>query len=107
MAKIAVGYRPEMIYLAVCCGGTMISHVNDAGFWIVNQYFGMTVAQSLKTWSTAKFIVAIFGMGIIMVGSGGDRMTKRRDFHFYDGSRCGPGRARTDARVRAVRVPTS
>jgi gluconate transporter len=67
MAKVATGYRPEMIYLAVCCGGTMISHVNDAGFWMVNQYFGMTVSQSLRTWSTAKFTVAILGFGIIMV----------------------------------------
>jgi H+/gluconate symporter-like permease len=41
--------------------------VNDAGFWIVNQYFGMTVPQSLKTWSTAKLIVAIFGIGIVML----------------------------------------
>jgi len=67
MAKVATGYRPEMVYLAVCCGGTMISHVNDAGFWIVNQYFGMTVAQSLKTWTTAKFMVAILGIGIILL----------------------------------------
>ena len=62
MAKVATGYRPEMLYLAVCCGGTMISHVNDAGFWIVNQYFGMTVAQSLRTWSTMKLGVAILGI---------------------------------------------
>ena len=41
-------------------------HEVDAGFWIVNQYFGMTVTQSLKTWSTAKFLVAILGMGIIL-----------------------------------------
>jgi gluconate transporter len=67
MAKAAPGYSPDMLYLAVCCGGTMISHVNDAGFWIVNQYFGMTVDQSLKTWSTAKFMVAILGIGIILV----------------------------------------
>jgi gluconate transporter len=67
MAKVATGYRPEMIYLAVCCGGTMISYVNDAGFWIVNQYFGMTVAQSLKTWTTAKFLVAILGIGLILL----------------------------------------
>jgi H+/gluconate symporter-like permease len=67
MAKVAGGYRPEMVYLAVCCGGTMISHVNDAGFWMVNQYFGMTVPQTLKTWSTAKFIVAFIGIAIIML----------------------------------------
>ena len=45
----------------------MISHVNDAGFWMVNQYFGMTVPQTLKTWSTAKFLVAIFGIGVILL----------------------------------------
>jgi H+/gluconate symporter-like permease len=45
----------------------MISHVNDAGFWMVNQYFGMTVPQTLKTWSTAKLIVAWLGIGIIML----------------------------------------
>jgi gluconate transporter len=67
MMKVATGYRPEMVYLAVCCGGTMISYVNDAGFWIVNQYFGMTVTQSLKTWSTAKFGVAILGISIILL----------------------------------------
>ncbi|HEY3837559.1 MAG TPA: gluconate:H+ symporter [Bryobacteraceae bacterium] len=67
MAKVATGYRPEMIYLAVCCGGTMISHVNDAGFWIVNQYFGMTVGQSLRTWSTMKLGVAILGICIILI----------------------------------------
>jgi GntP family gluconate:H+ symporter/Gnt-I system low-affinity gluconate transporter len=67
MAKAAGGYRPEMLYLAVCCGGTMISHVNDAGFWLVNQYLGLTVPQTLKTWSTAKFIVAWLGMGILLV----------------------------------------
>jgi H+/gluconate symporter-like permease len=67
MAKVAGGYSPEMLYLAVCCGGTMISHVNDAGFWMVNQYLGMTVPQTLKTWSTAKLITALMGMGIILV----------------------------------------
>ncbi len=67
MAKVATGYRPEMVYLAVCCGGTMISHVNDAGFWMINQYFGMTVPQTLRTWSTAKFLVAIMGISIILV----------------------------------------
>ena len=36
------GYSPDMIILALCCGGTSFSHVNDSGFWVVNQYFGMT-----------------------------------------------------------------
>jgi gluconate:H+ symporter, GntP family len=40
------GYRPEMLVLAICCGGTLISQVNDAGFWLVKEYMGMTVAPS-------------------------------------------------------------
>ncbi len=67
MVKSMAGYRPEFIYLAVCCGGTSISHVNDAGFWIVNQYFGITVPQTLKSWSAMKLIVSLFGIGMVLI----------------------------------------
>ncbi len=60
------GYRPEMIVLSVCCGGTIFSHVNDAGFWIVNQYFGMTVPQTLASWSVMKVIVSVLGFAIVL-----------------------------------------
>jgi H+/gluconate symporter-like permease len=56
-----------MIYLAVCCGGSGISHVNDAGFWLVNQYFGMTVPQTLKSWTTMKILTCILGFLILLV----------------------------------------
>jgi H+/gluconate symporter-like permease len=61
------GYRPEMIVLAVCCGGTVLSHVNDAGFWLVNQYFGMTVPQTLKSWSAMKVLISLAGFGVVLL----------------------------------------
>src|SRR6266851_5102770 len=67
LVKSIPGYRPEMIVLAVCCGGTVLSHVNDAGFWLVNQYFGMTVPQTLQSWSAMKVLVSIFGFGIVLL----------------------------------------
>jgi len=67
LVKGIPGYRPEMIYLAVCCGGTLLSHVNDAGFWLVNQYFGMTVPQTLKTWTVMKIVTSVVGIVILMV----------------------------------------
>ncbi|MCU1259930.1 MAG: gluconate transporter [Bryobacterales bacterium] len=67
LVKSVVGYRPEMIYLAVCCGGGMLSHVNDAGFWIVNQYFGMTVPQTLKSWTVMKIVSTFFGFGLVLL----------------------------------------
>ena len=60
------GYRPEIIVLAVCCGGTILSHVNDAGFWLVNEYFGMAVQQTLKSWTVMKVITSVVGFGLVM-----------------------------------------
>jgi H+/gluconate symporter-like permease len=60
------GYSPEMLVLSVCCGGTILSHVNDAGFWIVNQYLGMTVPQTLKSWSVMKVIISFVGFALVL-----------------------------------------
>jgi gluconate transporter len=61
------GYSPDLIVLALCCGGTAFSHVSDAGFWLVNQYFGMTVPQTLKSWTTMKIISSFVGITIVMI----------------------------------------
>ena len=60
------GYTPEIIVLALCAGGTVLSHVNDAGFWIVNEYCGMTVPQTLRSWTTMKVITSIVGISCIL-----------------------------------------
>jgi len=60
------GYSPNIIMLALCCGGSGFSHVSDSGFWLVNQYFGMTVAQTLKTWTVMKIIASVMGLGIVL-----------------------------------------
>jgi gluconate transporter len=67
LVKHVTGYRPEMIVLAICCGGSMISHVNDAGFWIVNEYFGMAVPQTLKSWTVMKVICSLVGFALVLV----------------------------------------
>jgi len=66
LVKGIPGYTPEMIVLALCAGGTVLSHVNDAGFWIVNEYFGMTVPQTLRSWTTMKVITSIVGISCIL-----------------------------------------
>ena len=60
------GYSPNLIMLALCCGGSGFSHVSDSGFWLVNQYFGMTVAQTLKSWTAMKVIESVVGLGIVL-----------------------------------------
>ncbi|MGA2269560.1 MAG: gluconate:H+ symporter [Bryobacteraceae bacterium] len=64
--KSIPGYSTDLVVLALCCGGTSVSHVNDAGFWLVSQYFGLTVPQTLKSWTASKVISAIVGLGIVL-----------------------------------------
>ncbi len=59
------GYSPEILVLALCCGGTAFSHVNDSGFWMVNQYFGMTVPQTLKSWTAMKVVSSLVGLAVV------------------------------------------
>ena len=66
VVKHIPGYSPEMIVLAVCCGGTILSHVNDAGFWLVNEYFGMAVQQTLKSWTVMKVITSLCGLAMVL-----------------------------------------
>jgi gluconate transporter len=67
MLKQFGGVSPELLVMAVCCGGTSISHVNDAGFWIVKEYLGMTVTETLRSWTVMKIISAVLGMAIVLL----------------------------------------
>jgi gluconate transporter len=66
LVKGIPGYAPEMIVMALSAGGTILSHVNDAGFWLVNEYFGMTVPQTLQSWTVMKVITSIVGLACIL-----------------------------------------
>jgi H+/gluconate symporter-like permease len=68
LVKQLHGYHPEMLVLAVCCGGTMISHVNDAGFWLVKEYLGMTVAETLRSWTVMKIGMGVLGIALLLIG---------------------------------------
>ncbi|MEU4240184.1 gluconate:H+ symporter [Actinoplanes sp. NPDC026619] len=56
--------KPEvsLLALAIGCGSLFFSHVNDAGFWLVKEYFGMTVGQTIKTWSVMETIISVVGV---------------------------------------------
>ena len=66
IVKGTPGYSPDLLVLALCCGGSAFSHVNDSGFWMVNQYFGLTVSQTLKTWTAMKILSSLVGFAIVL-----------------------------------------
>lgn len=56
------GTNVELLIIAIGCGSLFLSHLNDAGFWIVKECLGLTVAQTLRTWTVTETIVGIFGL---------------------------------------------
>jgi len=52
----------SLLALAIGAGSLFFSHVNDAGFWLSKEYFGMSVAENIKTWSVLSTIVAVMGL---------------------------------------------
>ena len=58
-----------LIVIAIAAGATILSHVNDSGFWIVGKYLGMNEKQTLQTWTVMETIIAISGLALTMLYS--------------------------------------
>ncbi|HKA57990.1 MAG TPA: gluconate:H+ symporter [Gemmatimonadales bacterium] len=58
---------PELLVLATGAGSLVLSHVNDAGFWLIKEFFNMTVPQTLKTWTVAETIIGVAGLGFTLL----------------------------------------
>ncbi|MET9531974.1 MULTISPECIES: gluconate:H+ symporter [unclassified Streptomyces] len=56
-----------LLVLAIGAGSLFFSHVNDAGFWLVKEYFGMDVGQTIKTWSVMETIISVVSMIFILL----------------------------------------
>jgi GntP family gluconate:H+ symporter len=59
----------ELLVLATGSGSLILSHVNDAGFWLVKEYFGLTVAETFKFWTTMETLLSILGLAGVLLAS--------------------------------------
>lgn len=57
----------SLVVLAVGAGSVFFSHVNDAGFWLVKEYFGMDVVQTIKTWSLMETVLSVSGLVFVLL----------------------------------------
>jgi gluconate:H+ symporter, GntP family len=57
----------SLVVLAVGAGSLFFSHVNDAGFWLVKEYFGMTVGQTIKSWSMMETLLSVAGLVFVLL----------------------------------------
>ena len=67
IALHSVGVHPELLAIATGAGSLIFSHVNDGGFWLVKEYFNMTVVQTMKTWSVSETIVSVTALGFTAI----------------------------------------
>ena len=67
IAAAIAGSNAELLVLATGAGSLVLSHVNDAGFWLIKEFFNMTVPQTLKTWTVAETIIGIAGLGFTLL----------------------------------------
>jgi len=67
LATMVPGVNRELLVLATGAGSLILSHVNDAGFWLVKQYFNMTVAETFKTWTVMETLISVVAIVFIML----------------------------------------
>src|SRR6478735_9124629 len=57
----------SLVVLAVGAGSLFFSHVNDAGFWLVKEYFKLSVGQTIKSWSIMETILSVSGLIVVLL----------------------------------------
>ena len=67
IALATPGTSPELLVLATGAGSLVLSHVNDSGFWLIKEFFNMTVPQTLKTWTVAETIIGVAGLAFTLL----------------------------------------
>jgi len=67
LAQLGGHSHAPLVALAIGAGSLFLSHVNDAGFWLVKESFGMTVGQTLATWSAMETLLSVIGITLLML----------------------------------------
>lgn len=57
---VGASVRPELqVLVATGAGSLILAQVNDGGFWLVKEYFGITAPQTFKTWTVCETIMLL------------------------------------------------
>jgi Gnt-I system high-affinity gluconate transporter len=64
---IQTGVDPNLLALSIGAGSMVLSHVNDTGFWLFKEYYGVSVKDTLRSWTVMETILAVAGLAGVMV----------------------------------------
>jgi H+/gluconate symporter-like permease len=61
------GVSKELMVLSVGAGSLFCSHVNDTGFWMFKEYFGLTIQQTFRTWTVMESLISVLGLAGVLL----------------------------------------
>lgn len=61
------GVDPNLMVLAIGAGSLMCSHVNDSGFWMFKEYFGLSLQDTFRSWTLMETLVGVFGLLFVLL----------------------------------------
>ncbi len=56
-----------LVVISIAAGATILSHVNDSGFWLVGKYLGLNEKQTLQSWTVMETIIAVTGLILCLI----------------------------------------
>lgn len=59
--------NPGLMVLATGAGSVIACHVNDAGFWMVKEFFGLTLKETFQSWTLLTTILSVTGLGCVLL----------------------------------------
>lgn len=64
---VSMNVSPELMVIAIGAGSVMCSHVNDSGFWMFKEYFGLSLKDTFRTWTAMESIMSVVGLAAILL----------------------------------------
>lgn len=66
-AIAGTGVSPVLVGLAICAGGIGFSLPNDSGFWVLSRFSGITVEETLQSWSVGGTLASLAVFVVVMI----------------------------------------
>ncbi len=61
------GTSLALLVIAIASGSSILSHVNDSGFWLVSKYLGLDEKQTFRSWSVMTTILSLVSISLVML----------------------------------------
>jgi Gnt-I system low-affinity gluconate transporter len=59
----------SLVVISIAAGATILSHVNDSGFWLVGKYLGLNEKETLRSWTIMETIISVTGFLLVLLAS--------------------------------------